>query len=51
MVYRIGTGRPLEEIERGLQESAARHRFGVLAIHDLQETMKKKGVDMPPVLS
>ncbi|MGA2878134.1 MAG: DUF302 domain-containing protein [Bryobacteraceae bacterium] len=46
MAYRIGTSRPLEEIDRGLQESAARHRFGILAIHDLQETMRKKGVDL-----
>jgi uncharacterized protein (DUF302 family) len=46
MVYQIGSSKPLEEIERGLQESAARHRFGVLAIHDLQETMMKKGVDL-----
>jgi uncharacterized protein (DUF302 family) len=36
----------LEEIDRGLQESAARHQFGVIAIHDLQETMRKKGVDL-----
>jgi len=37
---------PLEEIERRLHESAARHQFGVLATHDLRETMKKKGVEL-----
>lgn len=46
MLYKIPTNKPLEEIERGLQQSAARHQFGVIAIHDLQETLKKKGVDL-----
>ena len=46
MLYKIRSGRPLDEIERRLQESAARHRFGVIAIHDLQDTLKKKGVDL-----
>lgn len=46
MLYKIGTRRPLDEIERELQESAARHRFGVIAIHDLRDTLRKKGVDL-----
>ncbi len=46
MLFKLPTTRPLEEIERALQESAARNRFGVIAIHDLRETMKKKGVDL-----
>ena len=46
MLYQIKSSKSLEEIERGLQESAARHKFGVIAIHDLQETLKKKGVDL-----
>ena len=46
MLVQIQSSKSLEEIERGLQESAARHQFGVIAIHDLQETLKKKGVDL-----
>lgn len=46
MLYQIKSSKSLDEIERGLQESAARHRFGVIAVHDLQDTMKKKGVDL-----
>lgn len=46
MLYKITSTKPLDEIERGLQESAVRHQFGVIAVHDLQETMKKKGVDL-----
>jgi uncharacterized protein (DUF302 family) len=46
MLYQIASTRSLDEIDRGLQESAARHRFGVLTIHDLQDTMRKKGVTL-----
>ena len=46
MFYKIPTNRPLDEIERGLQESAARQQFGVMAIHNLRETLKRKGVDL-----
>jgi uncharacterized protein (DUF302 family) len=42
MLFRITSSKSLDEIERGLQESAARHQFGVIAIHDLKETLKKK---------
>ena len=31
---------------RDLQGSAAKHQFGVIAVHNLQEMMKKKGVDL-----
>lgn len=46
MLYQINSSKSLDEIERGLQESAARHKFGVIAVHDLQETLKKKGVNL-----
>lgn len=46
MLYQIKSSKSLDEIERGLQESAARHQFGVIAIHDLQEALKKKGVEL-----
>ena len=46
MLFQIKSNKSMDEIERGLQESAARHQFGVIAVHDLQETLKKKGVDL-----
>ncbi len=46
MLYQVKSARSLSDIERGLQESAARQQFGILAVHDLQETLKKKGVDL-----
>ena len=45
MLYSLPSRRTLPEIEQALQESAARHKFGILATHDLRETMRKKGVE------
>ena len=45
MLYTIKTRKPITEIQHGLEESAARQQFGILAVHNLRETMKKKGVD------
>ena len=45
MIYQLRSERSLIEIETALTESAARNQFGVIAVHDLQETMRKKGVD------
>lgn len=46
MLFQIASNKSLDEIEQGLRESAARHQFGVIAVHDLKETLKKKGVDL-----
>lgn len=46
MLFKVESTKPLDEIDRGLQESAARHQFGIIAIHDLKETLAKKGVDL-----
>lgn len=45
MLYEVLSKKPLEELDAALHEAAARHQFGILTVHDLQATMKKKGVD------
>lgn len=45
MLFELTSKKSLEEIDRGLREAAARHQFGVVAVHDLKATMKNKGVD------
>ncbi|MGD0014341.1 MAG: DUF302 domain-containing protein [Bryobacteraceae bacterium] len=45
MLYEVTSQRSLEEIGRRLQESAVRHKFGVIAVHDLKQTMRNKGVE------
>ena len=46
MLYQIQSSRPLTEIESALQDSASRNKFGVIAVLNLQEIMKKKGVEL-----
>jgi uncharacterized protein (DUF302 family) len=46
MLYQQQTKKSIDEIERDLQNSAARNQFGIIAVHDLQQTMKKKNVDL-----
>lgn len=46
MIYKLETTKSLDRIERDLQESAARNQFGVIAVHDLQQTMKNKNVEL-----
>ncbi len=46
MLYELISTKTMEEIDRGLRESAARHQFGVITVHDLKQTMADKGVQL-----
>jgi uncharacterized protein (DUF302 family) len=45
MLFEIESRKTPAEIEQGLQAAAARHKFGILAVHNLRETMRNKGVE------
>lgn len=45
MLFEIESKKNLEAIDRDLHEAAARHQFGVIAVHNLKETMAQKGVE------
>ena len=45
MIYQKTSLKNLDELDQALRESAARHKFGVLGVHDLKQTMKNKGVE------
>jgi uncharacterized protein (DUF302 family) len=45
MKYIVETPKSVEQAVADLQAAVQRHKFGVLHIHNLQETLKKKGVD------
>lgn len=47
MKYIVETNKSVEQAVADLQAAVVRHKFGVLHIHNLQETLKKKGVDFP----
>lgn len=44
MLFELQSQKSLDEIGKGLEAAAARHHFGVVAVHDLKATMAKKGV-------
>ena len=45
MLFEIASTKSITAIDQGLREAAASHKFGVLAVHNLKETMAAKGVD------
>lgn len=47
MKYIEETSKSVEQAVADLQAAVVRHKFGVLHIHNLQETLEKKSVDFP----
>ena len=45
MLYTTQSTRTIDEVGKRLEEAAKKRQFGVLTVHNLKETMKKKGVD------
>ena len=46
MIYSKQSSRSPEEVGKRLEEAAARHKFGVLHIHDLKKTLESKGIQL-----
>lgn len=44
MLHLVESSKPLDEVARDLEAAVARHRFGVLGVHDLRAKMVEKGV-------
>ena len=44
MLYVIESSKPLDRVAEDLQEAVARHKFGVLGVHDLRAKLAEKGV-------
>ena len=45
MLHIVESPKSLDQVARDLEAAVARHKFGVLGVHDLKATMAKKGVD------
>lgn len=45
MLFELPSTRTIEQIDQALRDSAARHQFGIICVHDLQQTMRNKGVE------
>jgi uncharacterized protein (DUF302 family) len=45
MLYVKESRKSIADVGKALEEAAKKRQFGVLTVHNLRETMKKKGVD------
>ena len=46
MIYTKPSSRSIGEIEERLREAAQRHKFGVLHVLDIQQTLQSKGIEL-----
>src|SRR5581483_784820 len=46
MTYSKHSSRTSEEVEARLREVAAKHKFGILHVHDLKQTLESKGIHL-----
>ena len=46
MTYSKHSVRSSEEVDKRLREAAAKHKFGILHVHDLKQTLQSKGIDL-----
>jgi uncharacterized protein (DUF302 family) len=44
MLHIVESRKPLDRVAKDLEEAVARHKFGVLGVHDLRAKMAEKGV-------
>ena len=47
MQYVVETSKSAEQAATDLEAAVKKHNFGVLHVHNLRETLKKKGFDLP----
>ncbi len=45
MLYEIESTKTLDQVCQDLERAVVNHKFGVMTVHNLKETMKKKGVE------
>jgi uncharacterized protein (DUF302 family) len=48
MLFEVSSRKTLAEIDTALKSAAERHKFGVLNVIDLKQTMKNKGIELGP---
>lgn len=45
MFYKVETNKSFEELSADLEAEVPNHKFGVLHIHNIAETLRSKGID------
>jgi uncharacterized protein (DUF302 family) len=46
MLYTIESSKNIDEVGMALEEAIKKRKFGVLTVHNLKETLAKKGVEL-----
>lgn len=46
MIYKRSSSKSPDEVETRLREAASRHKFGILHVHDLRQTLHTKGIGL-----
>lgn len=44
MLYRVESVKSLSQVARDLEAAAQKHKFGVMAVHNLKDKLQEKGV-------
>lgn len=44
MIYTISSSKTVNEVCAAMETAVPAHKFGIVCVHDLKETMVKKGV-------
>ncbi len=44
MLFRVESTKKMDQVCQDLEKAVVAHKFGVMTVHDLNETMRKKGV-------
>ena len=44
MIYKVESAKTLSDVARAFEAATQRHKFGVIAVHDLKAKLKEKGV-------
>lgn len=47
MLHIVETSKDFETAARDLEEAVKRNKYGVLHVHDIQKTLREKGVELP----
>lgn len=45
MLFEIQSAKTIDQVCQDLEKAVVEHKFGVMTVHNLKETMKKKGVE------
>ncbi len=46
MIYSVHSSKPLAELDQAIRDAAQRHKFGVLNVLDLKQTLSNKGIEL-----